>query len=476
VTTAPTTASSPGTLARRLLPLQAGVGLQGLILWVPVEKLFMSEIGFTPVSVGVMAAAYSAVVPLLEIPSGILADRWSRNWVMVGSTIALLASTTIGGLSRNVTTYIGSAIVLGAYFALNSGTVDSMVYDTVLEETGGSELYERWIGRVRMVESGAFAVSALAGGLLAGWTSARATYFATLPFVAAAVLVFLRFREPRLHQSTEPVALRAHVAVTFQTMTRQPAVAQVVLLSALAAMLLSAVFEFGPLWLVAQSAPASLYGPYWAALVATLGVGGFLSGRLDLGRTVPVVVLAAVGPAATLDLALTSSVALAITCQIALALMLAIIGIHAGRLVHDAVPSTIRTGVASGIGTLSWLLFLPFSLVIGWLAREHGAQRSGWLLTGAAVLVALLLLVTTLRPVPQPTVAAGPSDEVDCRDVVAMVSDYLDDALPDDDRAAVTNHLDECDGCTQYVDQIRTTIEAIEELTARPDATHQQPS
>ena len=39
----------------------------------------MSEIGFDPASVGVMAAAYAAVVPIIEIPSGILADRWSRH-------------------------------------------------------------------------------------------------------------------------------------------------------------------------------------------------------------------------------------------------------------------------------------------------------------------------------------------------------------------------------------------------------------
>ena len=63
------------TLARRLLPLQVAVGLQGMMLWVPVEKLFMTQIGFDPGSVGVMAAAYAAVVPLLEVPSGILADR-----------------------------------------------------------------------------------------------------------------------------------------------------------------------------------------------------------------------------------------------------------------------------------------------------------------------------------------------------------------------------------------------------------------
>ena len=67
--------SVDATLRRRLLPLQLAVALQGFMLWVPVEKLFMNEIGFDAASVGVMAAAYAAVVPIIEIPSGILADR-----------------------------------------------------------------------------------------------------------------------------------------------------------------------------------------------------------------------------------------------------------------------------------------------------------------------------------------------------------------------------------------------------------------
>ena len=76
-------AAGPRTLTRRLLPLQFGVVLQGLILWVPIEKLFMTEIGFDAASVGTMAAAYAAVVPLLEVPSGILADR--RRGAVAGS-------------------------------------------------------------------------------------------------------------------------------------------------------------------------------------------------------------------------------------------------------------------------------------------------------------------------------------------------------------------------------------------------------
>jgi MFS family permease len=99
-------ATAPRTLARRLLPLQIGMALQGLILWVPIEKLFMTQIGFDAASVGAMAAAYAAVVPLLEVPSGILADRWSRSRLMVLACVALVVSSLMGGLSQNVIGYV----------------------------------------------------------------------------------------------------------------------------------------------------------------------------------------------------------------------------------------------------------------------------------------------------------------------------------------------------------------------------------
>lgn len=64
---------------RRLAPLIAASFTGSLWLWVPVEKLFLSRIGFTAQTIGLMAAAYSATVPLLDVPSGLLADRWSRR-------------------------------------------------------------------------------------------------------------------------------------------------------------------------------------------------------------------------------------------------------------------------------------------------------------------------------------------------------------------------------------------------------------
>jgi MFS family permease len=457
----------PRTLGRRLAPLIVAMGLQGMGLWVPVEKLFLSEIGFTPASIGVMAAAYAAVTPLLEVPSGVLADRWSRNKLMVLACVALLVSSGLGGLSRNVATYVVAALALGVYIAFSSGTVDSIVYDTVLEETGSSELYETWIGRVRIVESAALVASALAGGVLAELLSPRATYFLTLPFVAAAIVAFLRFDEPRLNQAAEAMSLRSHVALTLRTIVARREVLRVLLLSAAVGMLSQAVFEFGPLWLVALAAPAVLFGPHWAALMSTLGLGGYLAGKLDLTRMRVVLVLAAIAPAAAVVLALTRSLAAVIVAQTVLALLLAIVSISAGKLLHDAVPSSIRAGVASGAGTATWVLFLPYSLALGWVGREQGVPFSGWLLTGAAVLVGLLLVVSTRRARPAPVEAAPstPPEDLACRELVDLVTDYLDGVLPPNWREGVESHLGECDGCTEYVRQVRTTMEALGALS-----------
>lgn len=385
-------------LARRLRPLLVAIWLQGLLLWLSIEKLFLTEIGFTAVSIGVMAAAYSAVVPLLEVPSGVVADRWSRRGLLMAAVVALFAGTAICGLSRGVGQYIGGATLLGVYFALGSGTVESIVYDTVIEETGRSELFEKWLGKVRGVESIALVISALAGGALAAHTSPRFTYVATLPLVAAAVVALAFFREPRLHKDIEPIALRAHLALALATIIRNPVVAQVAVISALVTILASAIYEFGPLWLVSLHAPMSWYGPYSAAVFGMVAVGGFASGRIPLRKPATLAGIAVVMLVSALALALTNDLAIIVASQVCLAMALVLAEVRVGQVLHDAVASHIRTGVASGVSTMSWLLFVPLAIGFGWLARHHGIHAGGWVLTAIALILATLLVLLALRP------------------------------------------------------------------------------
>lgn len=60
-----------------------------------------------------------------------------------------------------------------------------------------------------------------------------------------------------------------------------------------------------------------------------------------------------------------------------------------------------------------------------------------------------------------------------CREVVELVTDYLDDALGPKARARFDTHLRDCDGCAAYLEQLRTTIRVAGRLApgAIPDAT-----
>ena len=52
-----------------------------------------------------------------------------------------------------------------------------------------------------------------------------------------------------------------------------------------------------------------------------------------------------------------------------------------------------------------------------------------------------------------------------CRDVVELITAYLEGELPADVREAVETHLSGCDGCTMVLEEFRRTIE----LTGRLD-------
>ena len=55
--------------------------------------------------------------------------------------------------------------------------------------------------------------------------------------------------------------------------------------------------------------------------------------------------------------------------------------------------------------------------------------------------------------------------DLTCRELVELVTDYLDDALAPRDRLDFERHLVWCSWCRDYLDQLRTTIE----VTGRPE-------
>jgi len=60
----------------------------------------------------------------------------------------------------------------------------------------------------------------------------------------------------------------------------------------------------------------------------------------------------------------------------------------------------------------------------------------------------------------------GRPEDITCREIVEIVNDYVEGALTPDEREAVELHLNLCDGCTDYLEQLRLSIVLTGELSA----------
>ena len=65
----------------------------------------------------------------------------------------------------------------------------------------------------------------------------------------------------------------------------------------------------------------------------------------------------------------------------------------------------------------------------------------------------------------RPGTAADPDrDALDCIVLVELVTEYLEETLDPGQRRRLERHLDECPGCSIYIEQMRQTIRALGRL------------
>jgi anti-sigma factor RsiW len=54
-----------------------------------------------------------------------------------------------------------------------------------------------------------------------------------------------------------------------------------------------------------------------------------------------------------------------------------------------------------------------------------------------------------------------PESEMTCRELVEVITSYLEETMPDEDRRCFDAHLAECPYCVAYLEQMRATVAAL---------------
>lgn len=184
---------------RLLIPSQAEhrylllSGLQWLPvgLVIPVMVLLMRARGLELPVIGVLFALYSAVVIVLELPTGGLADAMGRRGTLILSRLLFVAGLVAFAVAADPLAFALAIIVSATARALQSGPLEAWYVDSVRATEPEADV-RRGISRGWAVEASAVAIGAVSGGLLptllAGLSLDGMIVPFSVPFLAAAVL------------------------------------------------------------------------------------------------------------------------------------------------------------------------------------------------------------------------------------------------------------------------------------------------
>ena len=371
-------------LFRRLLPLFVAKFLLNFVFWYSIEKLFMTSIGFDVALIGVMVAVYSAMSVTMEVPSGILADRWSRKGVMILAALSLAISAAVGSLSYSVPIFLISAVFWGFFDAFASGTAESMIYDTLLETQGHASNYQRVQGWFQTVGGVGLFVSSIIGGLIGAHFGLREVFAVSVVPALVAILALLAFHDTKLQKESQDTHLFTHVKQTFGAVFRNPNLSWILVSLLALAQTNNLIGEMYQTWYLALNTPVTLYGIAGAIILSTYGIGGLATHIITRKRHV----VAALGftVLAAAMLVITHQIWALIAAQFIVGFMTYTLILVLTAQMQVFLPSRYRAGAGSTVNTVGRIIYIGVALLFGWIAQVMSVF-------GAATILMVFVLV-----------------------------------------------------------------------------------
>ena len=364
-----------------------------LILIVPLYMVMFADAGLTPVQISICLIAWSAVNFVLQVPSGVIADRYSRRAILAiaqlgrGAGFAWFVYPHFWG-------FLVGLLLWGAKSAFTSGAFEALLYDE-LKARGEAGAYTRVFGRTRAVQS--------AGVLLAALGSAAVAHFGYRPALLAsagsavlALVAALALPKAPVRASGAETDYLGHLRQGLAISFREPVVLNILVFSAIVLALGAALEEFWPifgakvgltrpviaLFVGAQNAIEALVS-LAAHRLSNLRPRGFYA-LFALGGAVLIAAAAAFKPSAMILLALYSG------------LMKLIAVVFEGRLQH-AIGSAQRATIGSVKGFLAQIGITALYVGFGPVAQAT-SYRIAFMACGCAALLIGAGYLTATRP------------------------------------------------------------------------------
>jgi MFS family permease len=150
---------------RSLTGFYLNSGIREIIPIYPLYAIMFSEHGVGPLELSILFSVWALIGIVTEIPSGALADTYSRKWLIVTSGIIKSLAFCCWYLWQDFYGYALGFIIWGLGSSIRSGAWEALLHD-ILKEQNKENLFTRHYGKIRSIGTMGVVMGELLGGYL----------------------------------------------------------------------------------------------------------------------------------------------------------------------------------------------------------------------------------------------------------------------------------------------------------------------
>ncbi len=248
-----------------------------------IERLYWEERGMTIQLVVYTEVIYALTIVLMEVPTGMIADRWGRKRMLVLSALLGCAEFSLLLFATEFWHFALVVFLAGISRSASSGAENALLYDSLMLH-GKASAFEQQLGWMNACDFVSAMLAALCGSLLASRLGLELNYWISLGSALIALLVSLLLIEPTAANngpSIEPeIPITQYAAVALRFYGANPGIALVVLSGMVTGSALGFIDEFWQLYVSRLEVPVVYFGLVSASLMLLRLPGSLLVHQL----------------------------------------------------------------------------------------------------------------------------------------------------------------------------------------------------
>lgn len=358
-----------------------------LILIYPLYVVMFSDYGLSTLEISIFFMVWSITIFLLEVPSGVLADKFPRkNLLIIGQLIRAIGYS-IWLLIPNFTGFLIGFILWGIQGALQSGTLEALVYDE-LKKFRQEDLYLKTIGRLYAIKLAGTIVSAgLASlGMLLGYKFVLLLSIGAV-LITAIIAVFIPKAEKT--KSTHESRYWHILKNGFELAIKTPTILKTIIFMTLIGGIVWSLGEYWPLFLKDIKMPEYLIGITMAVLNSSAALGTFIAHKFKNKPPHILFLFILIGGISLIGTALLMNYIGLVLIALFTVTFYLVKTIFDARLQH-AIPSETRATVTSIQNFISEIIILAVNATFGLIAIKY-ANRGSFFFFGIVVIILALI-------------------------------------------------------------------------------------